>query len=231
MRKTSLLLWSALLSASFMFSNVAPAAAADLSSTNSTTFAPLVRQSSNVDVESSQIARLSRDEFYARYAELTEKSINQVRSEFSKSEQNTPKLFAGDPYETFDAEYSSNVDIGAGVKVKVGVLVQVEQFRFGNSYGHRFKKVYDDTGYIAPYSGSFTVVKNFAKGSIQASGSLQLSYSGYAEAKVDTTTSKSMELDLSLYERVQVGWSFSETKSGTDYYRKHFNGSNTVAKP
>lgn len=221
-----MLLLSALLSASFMFSNVAPAAAADLSSTSSTTFAPLVRQSGNVDVESSQLTRLSRDEFYARYAELTGKSINQVREEFAKSE-----LLADDSYQTYDAEYSSNVDIGAGVKVKVGVLVQVEQFRFGNSYGNRFKKVYDDTGYIAPYSGSFTVVKNFAKGSVQASGNLQLSYSGYAEAKVDTTTSKSMELGLSLYEMVQVGWSFSETKSGTDYYRKHFSGSSTVAKP
>ncbi|WP_430112571.1 hypothetical protein [Paenibacillus sp. B1-33] len=75
MRKTSLLLLTALLSASFIFSNVAPAAAANLSSTSSTTFAPLVRQSSNVDVESSQITRLSRDEFYARYAELTGKVL------------------------------------------------------------------------------------------------------------------------------------------------------------
>ncbi|EJW14372.1 hypothetical protein PAV_14c00650 [Paenibacillus alvei DSM 29] len=223
-----MLLLSALLSASFMFSNVAPAAAADLSST---TFAPLVRQSGNVDVESSELTRLSRDEFYARYAELTGKSITQVRAEFSESEQNTPKLLGDDTYRTFDAEYSSNVDIGAGVKVKVGVLVQVEQFRFGNSYSSRFKKVYDDTGYIAPYSGSFTVVKNFAKGSIQSTGTLQLSYSGYAEAKVDTTTSKSAELGLFLYEMVQVGWSFSESKSGSDYYRKHFNGSNTVANP
>lgn len=226
-----MLLLSALLSASFLFSNVAPAAAADLSGTSSTTFAPLVRQSGNVDVKSSELTRLSRDEFYARYAELTGKGITQVIAEFSKSEQNTPKLLGDDTYQTFDAEYSSNVDIGAGVKVKVGVLVQVEQFRFGNSYSSRFKKVYDDTGYIAPYSGSFTVVKNFAKGSIQSTGTLQLSYSGYAEAKVDTTTTKSAELGLFLYEMVQVGWSFSESKSGSDYYRKHFNGNNTVSSP
>ncbi|WP_240463636.1 hypothetical protein [Paenibacillus apiarius] len=134
MKKTPMFLLSALLSASFVLGDVALAAAADVSQTRPAPYAPLVMQSGNVDVESSQITRLSRDEFYARYAELTGKSISQVKSELANSEQKSPQMLGDQYYQTFDAEYTSNIDLGGGVKVRAGILVQVEEFMFGHCH-------------------------------------------------------------------------------------------------
>lgn len=231
MKKISMLFLSALLGASFVLSTAPASAAEDVTvpKTFPAKYAPLVMESSNVHVEDSRITRLSRDQFYARYAEITGKSIAQVKSEFLNSEKTSPEILGDQYYQTYDAEYSTTFDIGGGVKIKAGTLVQIEEFMFGQSTSKRFKQVYDSSGYLAPYSGSFTVIKNFTQGTIQASGKLQISYSGYAETAVQKGSTEAVEVNLDRWEIVHLGWSKSHSKNTTDYYRKHFNGSTMIS--
>ncbi|MEY9096737.1 hypothetical protein [Paenibacillus sp. RC84] len=170
-----------------------------------------------------EVTKLSPEEFYKRYAEITGTSVEQAKN-IHTSKQGVSPLNLN---QTYDAQYVAVIDLGGGVRVKAGVLVQIQEVQFGGSLGRIFLKVYDNTGYVAPYSGSFTVVKNFVQGTLQSSSKLQVSYSGYAETAVVNGTSN--QLNLSAGELVNLGWSASTSTQTTTYYRKHFDGTGYVS--
>ncbi|MBR2566259.1 MAG: hypothetical protein IKE29_16805 [Paenibacillus sp.] len=181
----------------------------------------------NNEVIDWEVEKLSPDEFLVRYAELTGKSYIEARAEFPEKASKNAARASGINH-TYDAQYSAIIDLGKGVKAKAGVLVQVHEVQFGGSMGRVFKKVYNDTGYMAPYTGgSFSVVKNFVQGTLQSETKLQVSYSGYAETAV--TNEKSTGLNLGIDQLIQAGWSVSSTSGTTTFYRTHFDGSGYVS--
>lgn len=222
MKKTSIAL-SAILAASTL---VAGISAADPVIQEANSPESIIIDLNNEAIEW-EVEKLSPDEFLVRYAELTGKSYSEVRAEFpEKASKNAAR--ASGINETYDAQYSAIIDLGKGVKAKAGVLVQVHEVQFGGSIGRVFKKVYNDSGYLAPYSGgSFTIVKNFVQGTLQSETRLQVSYSGYAETAV--TNEVSTGLNLGIEQLIQAGWSVSSTSGKTTFYRTHFNGSGFVS--
>jgi hypothetical protein len=180
--------------------------------------------SPNVTVESVVVTVLTPEESLALQSKLTGKSVKQLKEEQTKN-NNTLATASS----TYDANFSVIFDLGGGVKVQAGILAQVEQISFGGSIGRQFVKVYDTTGFLSPYSGgSFTVEKNYVQGTLQDSHHLQLSFSGYAQTAV--TNSETSGVNMGVSELVNLGWSYSGTTSGTQYYRKQFNGSTTFVQ-
>ncbi|WP_063564810.1 hypothetical protein [Paenibacillus sp. O199] len=222
MKKTGLAL-SAILAASTL---VAGISAADpvIQDTTSPESIIIDLNSQVIDWE---VKKLTPEEFLVKYAEATGKSYSEVRKEFPEKTSKSARAADG-INQTYDTEYSAIIDLGNGVKAKAGVLVQIHEVQFGGSVGRVFKKVYSETGYLAPYSGgTFTVVKNYVQATLQSETRLQVSYSGYAETAV--TNEISSGLNLGIDKLVQAGWSVSSTSGKTTYYRTQFNGSGFVS--
>jgi hypothetical protein len=137
--------------------------------------------SPNVKAESVEVTVLSPEESLALQSKLTGKSVEQLKKEQTSTNANSLATANA----TYDANFSVIFDLGGGVKVQSGILAQVEEISFGGSIGRQFVKVYDNTGFLTPYSGgSFTVEKNYVQGTLQDSHHLQLSFSGYAQTAV-----------------------------------------------
>lgn len=181
----------------------------------------------NSQVVDWEVKQLSPEEFLVKYAEATGKSYNEARKEFPEKTSKSAASAAA-VNQTYDAEYSAIIDLGKGVKAKAGILVQMHEVQFGGSVGRVFKKVYTETGYLAPYSGgTFTIVKNYVQATLQSETRLQVSYSGYSETAV--TNEISSGLNLGIAALVEAGWNVSGTSGKTTYYRKHFTGSGFVS--
>ncbi|MDT9719110.1 hypothetical protein QVE09_09370 [Paenibacillus sp. ClWae2A] len=224
MKKTGLAL-SAILAASTLLAGVSTADPVIQDTTTSPESIILDLNSQVVDWE---VTRLSPEEFLVKYAEATGKSYSEVRKEFPEKTSSKSETRANGINQTYDAEYAAIIDLGAGVKAKAGILVQLQEVQFGGSIGRVFKKVYPDTGYLAPYSGgTFTIVKNYVKGTLQSETRLQISFSGYSETAV--TNEKSTGLNLGVDKIIQAGWNLSSTSGKTTYYRKNFNSSGFVS--
>lgn len=171
-------------------------------------------------VRSIDANHVTDEEFYSRYAAITGQTLDQVRSHLQEANGKR----AG--YRTFYKEYVLRTELEEGEWVRAGVLAQIEQFRFGQSVVSRFKGIFDETAYLLKETGESTMVTNYVKGTIQASGNLQLSFSGYTEDVVNG----GFRSGLSTYggrkeARVPLRSETRESAADHWYDRQHVSGS------
>lgn len=167
---------------------------------------------------------LTNEEFYSRYAAITGQPLEQVRSHLQEPDEERTG------HRTFYKEYVLRTELEKGKWVRAGVLAQIEQFRFGQSVVNRFKNIFDQTTYLVKETGESLVVANYVKGTIQASGKLQLSFSGYTEDG-ENLGSRSGWFTLGERREVRVPLlsELGESAAGDWYVRHHVSGSGTFS--
>lgn len=162
---------------------------------------------------------LTDEEFYSRYAAITGQTLDWVISHQEADEERTG-------YRTFYKEYVLRTELEEGKWVRAGVLAQIEQFRFGQSVVNRFKNIFDQTTYLVKETGKSLVVANYVKGTIQASGKLQLSFSGYTEDGVNVGSRSGLFTHGERREaRVPLLSEIGESAVDHWYDRQHVSGS------
>lgn len=173
--------------------------------------------------ESNNYKVLTEEEFIQRKAELSGRSVSEIRKEESNKVgiQSTSNEYR---------EYYYLIHLGGSIYAKAGVLTTVTRFQFSSSVYYRFKEVHEDSAYLSPYSGgTFTINKNYVQPILEDDRNLVIAVSGYAETAV--TNGRSQGLSLSGGELVQIGWSGSSSTETTYYSRRHFNVSDKITLP
>ncbi|EPY05421.1 hypothetical protein PAALTS15_19688 [Paenibacillus alvei TS-15] len=174
----------------------------------------------NPPVRSKDANHVTDEEFYSRYAAITGQTLDQVRSHLQEANEEQTG------YRTFYKEYVLRTESKEGEWVRAGVLAQIEQFRFGQSVVNRFKGIFDETAYLLKETGGSSMVTNYVKGTIQASGNLQLSFSGYTE---DVVRSGLFTYGERREARVPLLSELGESDVGHWYDRQHVSGSGTFS--
>lgn len=175
-------------------------------------------------VRSIDVNHITDEEFYSRYAAITGQTLDQVRSRLQEAFEER----AG--YRTFYKEYVLRTELEEGEWVRAGVLAQIEQFRFGQSVVSRFKGIFDETAYLLKETVGSSMVVNYVKGTIQASGNLQLSFSGYTEDVVNEGFRSGLfTLGERRESRVPLLSEVGESAVDHWYDRQHVSGSGTFS--